>query len=57
MNILFMRIGYTNPETNEFVFQKAEGEARVFIQKLLEYTVKIGGPVCISSVLKRRWEI
>ena len=40
MNILFMRIGFTNPETNEFVFQKAEGEARVFIQKLLEYTVK-----------------
>lgn len=42
MQILYMCIGYTNPETNEFVFQKAEGKAEAFLRKLLEHTVDNG---------------
>lgn len=40
MKNLYMSIGFMNPETNEFEFQKAEGEAKAFLQKLLEYTVE-----------------
>ena len=39
MRILDTYIGFTNPETNEFVLQKAKGEAEEFLRNLLEYTL------------------